>query len=180
MVATDVDQIDVVTLQARYDGGKILVALVVGLKHLFGDASLVERLFGLVGKAFAVAGLVIEDRDVLVLVVLRDVCAGNAALLIVAAANACHVPEAPVSELGGGGSGCNLQHVAVGIGFGGRNRRRRAVMTRNERDLGAGEFFRDRARLLGIAGIVADFQLQLLAEHAACGIEVGHGLFGAI
>jgi len=39
-------------------------------------------------------------------------------------------------------------------------------VTRDERQLGAGELLRDRARLLGIAGVVADLQRQLLAEYA--------------
>ena len=53
-------------------------------------------------------------------------------------------------------------------------------MSGHERDLGTGELFRHRARLLGVAGVVADFQRQLLAEHAAGGIDVGHRLFGAV
>ncbi len=53
-------------------------------------------------------------------------------------------------------------------------------MAGDERDLGAGELFRHRARLLGIAGIVADLQRQLLAEHAAGGVDVGHELIGAV
>ncbi len=49
-----------------------------------------------------------------------------------------------------------------------------------DRHLHAGELLADRARLLGIAGIVADFELDLLAEHAARGVDVGDGLFGAV
>src|SRR6266851_5567056 len=73
MVAAYVDEVDVVALQARHDGVKILVALVVGLEHLFGEPDLVERLLGLVGEAFAVGRLVVEDGDVLAFVELRDV-----------------------------------------------------------------------------------------------------------
>ena len=53
-------------------------------------------------------------------------------------------------------------------------------MAGDERDLRAGELFRHRAGLLGIAGIVADLQRQLLAEHAAGGVDVRHRLFGAV
>src|SRR4051812_49203929 len=53
-------------------------------------------------------------------------------------------------------------------------------MAGDERNFHAGEFFRHRARLFGIAGIIADFQLELLAEDAARGVDVGDGLFGAI
>src|SRR3954452_10966028 len=98
MIAADIDQIDIVALQARDDGVKILVALVVGFEHLFGEAGLVERLLGLVGEAFAVSGLVVEDGDVLALVGFGDVVGGNQALLIVAAADARHVPQLALGE----------------------------------------------------------------------------------
>ena len=44
----------------------------------------------------------------------------------------------------------------------------------------AGELFRDRARLLRIAGVVADLQLELLAKHAARGVKIGDRLLGAV
>ena len=167
-------------LQARHDGVKILVALVVGLEQLFGHAGLVERLLGLVGKTFAVGGLVVEDGDVLALVVLGDVVAGDRALLVVAAADARHVPELALGEQRVGRGRRDLQHVAVGIGFRGRDRRRRAIMAGDERNLRAADLFGDRARLLRIAGIVLDIQRELLAEQAAGGVEIRHRLFGAV
>src|SRR6266853_4745546 len=139
MVSADVDEIDVVALHARYDGIKILVALVVGFEHLFGKAGLVERLLGLVGEAFAVGGLVVEDGDVLALVELRDVVGGDQALLIVTAADPRHVPELALGVQRIGGGRRNLQHIAVGIGFRRRNRRRRTVVACNERNFRAGE-----------------------------------------
>src|SRR6266850_3119269 len=122
MVAADKDQIDFVALQPRYDRVEVLVALVVGLVHLLGDAGLVERLLGFVGEAFAVGGLVVEDGDVLALVVLDDVVGGNQALLVVAAADARHVPKLALGEQRVGRGRRNLQHVAVGIGFRCRDR----------------------------------------------------------
>ena len=180
MIAADIDQIDVVALQARHDGVKILVALVVGFEHLLGDAGLVERLLGLVGETFAVGGLVVEDGDVLALVVLDDVFGGDQALLVVAAADARHVPQLAFGEQRIGRGRRDLQHVAVGIGFRRRDRRRRAIMTGDERDFRAGDLFRHRARLLRIAGVVLDIQRQFLAEHAAGGVEILHRLFGAV
>jgi len=50
----------------------------------------------------------------------------------------------------------------------------------DERNLGAGEFLGDGARLLRIAGVVTDLQRELLAEHAAGGVDVGDRLFGAV
>ncbi len=180
MVAADIDQIDLFELQARHDGIKILVALVVGLVQLFGDAGLVERLLGLVGETLAVGGLVVEDGDVLALVVLDDVLGGDQALLIVAAADARHVPELALGVERVGGGRRNLQHVAVGIGFRRRDRRRRAIMAGDERDLRAGDLFSHRTRLLGIAGVVLDIQRQLLAEHTAGGVEICYRLVGAV
>ena len=98
MVAADKDQIDIVALQPRHDRVKVLVALVVGLEHLFGEAGLVERLLGFVGETLAVGGLVVEDGDVLALVVLDDVVGGNQALLVVAAADTRHVPQLALGE----------------------------------------------------------------------------------
>ncbi len=42
MVAADIDEVDVVTLQARDDRVEVLVALVVGLVHLLGDTALLS------------------------------------------------------------------------------------------------------------------------------------------
>src|ERR1700730_11752619 len=122
MITADIDEVDVVALQARDDGVKILIALVVGLEHLFGQAGLVERFLGFVGEAFAVGGLVVEDGDILAFVILRNVFGGDQALLIVAATDARHVPELALGEQRIGGSRRDLQHVAVGIGFRRRDR----------------------------------------------------------
>src|SRR5439155_14899191 len=103
VVTADIDQIDVVALQTRNDRVEVLVALVVGLVHLLGDAGLVQRLLGLVRKTLAVGGLVVEDGDVLALVVLGDVLGGDQALLVVAAADARHVPQSAIGELRIGG-----------------------------------------------------------------------------
>ena len=53
-------------------------------------------------------------------------------------------------------------------------------MSGHERHLRAGELLADRARLLRIAGVVADLQLELLAHHAAGGVDVGDRRFGAV
>jgi hypothetical protein len=44
----------------------------------------------------------------------------------------------------------------------------------------AGELFGDRTGLLGIAGVVADFKLELAPEHAARRVEIGDRLVGAV
>ena len=53
-------------------------------------------------------------------------------------------------------------------------------MPGHELDPGAGHLVRDRHRLLRIAGIVAGGEVELLAEHAAGGVDVGDGHFAAV
>ena len=53
-------------------------------------------------------------------------------------------------------------------------------MTGNKRDSGAGDLFRYRTRLLGIASVVLDIERELLAKHAAGGIDISHGLFSPV
>src|SRR5204862_7471188 len=103
------------------EGGEIAFTLGVGLIHLFLHARLVQGLLGLVGQAFAVGGLVVEDRDVLVGEGLGEVSARHRALLIVASANPEGVPKPSLGEGRIGGSRRNLQDAAFGIGFRGRN-----------------------------------------------------------
>ena len=53
-------------------------------------------------------------------------------------------------------------------------------MAEHRGDSHPGELFADRARLFGIAGVVADFEPELPAQHAARGIDVGDGPFCAV
>ena len=52
-------------------------------------------------------------------------------------------------------------------------------MPGHQRDAAPGELVRDADRLARVAGVVADLERELAAEHAAGGIQVGHGLLGA-
>jgi hypothetical protein len=53
-------------------------------------------------------------------------------------------------------------------------------MPGDEWDFRARDFFRDRARLFGIAGVVLDVERQFLAQHAAGGVDVCNRLLGAV
>ena len=53
-------------------------------------------------------------------------------------------------------------------------------MTGDQRDIVAGHLVGDRDRLFRVAGVVADLKVELLAEHAAGGVDVGHGHLAAI
>src|SRR6266536_2551186 len=180
VVAADVDHIDRSCLELRHQRIEVLVALGIGLVELLLHAGLVERLLGLVGQAFAVGRLVLKTRAVLALVVLGHEVAGDRALLVVAAADPERVPQAAVREGWIGRGRGDLQHVALGIGLGGRDRGRRAIMAGHEGHPHAAEFFADGSGLLGIAGVIADLDGELLAHHAARRIDVGQGHLGAV
>src|SRR5262249_49859265 len=133
VVAADIDHVDLVGLHLGHQRVEVLVALGIGLVHLFFHAGLVQRLLHLVGETFAVGRLVVENRNVLAAIVLGDVVAGDRTLLIVAAADPERVPQAAVGERRIGRGGRDLQHAAVGIGLRRWDRRRRAIVSGNER-----------------------------------------------
>ena len=105
--AAPVDDRDAGFLHLGDQRREVLVADVDAFIHDFGDAGGVHRLLGFVGKALAVRGLVVDDRDLGVLELLREIGAGNRALLVVAAAGAERVPQAALGE------DCGL--VAAGV-----------------------------------------------------------------
>src|SRR6185503_5519119 len=114
-------------------GGEVLIALIDRLVHDLLDAELVRGLLGLVGETFAVGGLVVDDRDILALVVIREILAGDRALRVVASADAEDVVPAFLRGVVGQGrvgrGRGHLQHPRLVIDRGSRYRRRRAVMT---------------------------------------------------
>ena len=136
----------------------------------------VQRLVGLVGDALAVGRLVVEHRDLGVLVVLDDVGADRRALHVVAAAGAEHRGVAlggrVVGQLDVGRGRGDLQDLGFLVDVRRRDRAARAVVAGHEDDLVGDQLVGDGGRLLGIAGIVADLQHELLAVHAAGGVDV--------
>src|SRR5262245_39945702 len=124
MVTADIDDIDSRGFQLGDQRVEVLVTFGVGLKELFFSACFVESFLCLVGETFSVGGLVVQDGNVLALVVLCNEVAGDAALLVVAAANTECVPKLALSEGRVGGGRRDLEHATFGIGLGGRDRRR--------------------------------------------------------
>src|SRR4029079_6709548 len=93
-------------------------------------AGLAHRLFGFRGEAFAIGGLVVNEGDVLVGEIGSKIFAGDAALLIVAAADTVDVGSGALGGEGRvGGGRRDLHHVAVGIDLRGRDRRSGAIMS---------------------------------------------------
>ena len=156
--------------------GEVLVGVVVGLVHRLAQAALVEGLLGLVGHAFAVGRLVVKDRDLGVLVMLQDVVADGDALHVVTAAGAEHrgvaLGRRVVGELRIGRGRRDLQDLAFLVDVRCRDRRAGAEMAGHEDDLVRHHLVGDCRRLLGIAGVVADQELELLAVDAAGGVDL--------
>src|SRR5262249_33847973 len=133
----------------------------------------VERLLDFIRKAFAVSGLVVDDGDILVSEVGGQIFAGDAALLIIAAAHAIDVRSgAVVGEGGISGGRRDRHHVGLSIAFGSWDRRAGAVMASDQRHIVAGHLVRDGYRLFRVTSVVADLEIELFAEHAARFVDV--------
>src|SRR5262245_17306797 len=121
------------------------------------------------------------DGNVLVSEVLREILAGDTPLLIVTTANAVDVGAgAIVSEGGIGGGWRYLNHVALGIDLRCSDRRVGARMSSDEHHIALGHLVGDGHRLLRVAGIVADREVELLAEHSARSVDVFDSQFAAV
>ncbi len=129
-----------------------------------------------VGEPLAVGGLVVDDGDLLVLEIAERQIGPQLALLVVAAAGAEGVPQLAVGDLGIGRRGGDEQDVVVGIDFGGGDGDAGVEVADDELDAVADELVGDRDALLGIGDVVARLDLDLLAENAAGGVDVGGGL----
>ena len=131
MVAAEIGDVDVGGLQLGDERAIVLLAGREGLVHDLLQAGRIHRLLGLVGEAFAVGGLVVQDRDVLALELRRQILAGDAALLVVAAADAEHVGAgALVGQLRIGRGRRDLDDAFVRVDLGGGDRGARAEVAR--------------------------------------------------
>ena len=178
MVAAHVDDFDVVLLEAGYHGVVVPLARGIGAVEGFLLAGGVQRLLRLIRQAFAVGGVVMQDGDALAAEILRHVGAGHLALLVVPAANSEGVPAAVVGIGRVGRGGADLQHAFLRIHLAGRDGAAGTVVPGHEGDLPAGKLVGDRDRLARVAGVVADLEHKLAAEHAATGVDVRHRLLG--
>jgi hypothetical protein len=82
------------------DGRIVLFSGVDALVENLLDAELVHVVERGVGKAFAIRGLVVNDRDLLAFELVARELGPNHALLIVASAGAERIPELTVRDLG--------------------------------------------------------------------------------
>ena len=144
------------------------------------EAALRHRAAGLVGEALAVGGLVVDDRDALALEALRDDRAGERALLVVAAADAEHVPHAALGDLRIGGGRRDHQHAVLLVDVGGRDGDAGIEVADHELHAVGHELVGGRHAFARIGAIVADGELDFLPENAALGIDVGDRLLDAL
>ena len=159
---------------------EVLVADVDALIHDFLEAIVVHRLLGLVGKALAVRGLVVENGNLAILVVVKNVLAGNRALLVVATARAEGVPVAALGELRVGRSRRDLKKAVFDVNVGRRDGDAGVEVAVNELDAIADELVGNRNALLRVGNVVTELELDLLAVHAAGGIDVLRRQFRAL
>ena len=85
MIAAVVDDFGAEILQLGDDGAVILLAGIDAFEVDLLDAGFVELVLDDGGEAFAVGGLVVQDRDLLALVFLGDPRGDEGALRVVAA-----------------------------------------------------------------------------------------------
>ncbi len=124
-----------------------------------------------------------DDRNALADEIIENVLGGNGTLVIVAPADAEDVVpalfESIIGEVRIGRSRADLEDTAFVVNRRGGDRRRRAIVADNQRHFLGRQLIGNGHRLARIAGVVAHLQHQLAAKHAAGGVDVFHGLFGA-
>ncbi len=121
-----------------------------------------------------------DDGDLLVLHVVGDVLAGDAALLVVAAAGAEHVPQLALGDARVGRRRRDHQHAVLDVDLGRRHGDAGIEVADDEMHAFAEEIVGDRDALARIGDVVTDEQLDLLAVDAARGVDVGNGLLDAV
>ena len=155
---------------------KSLRAGFVGLAELLLLAGLVHRLLGRVGKRLAIGAAVVGEGDALAGEALRQEGAGDAALVVVAAAEAEGAgPGTLVGEFRVRRGGRDLHDAGLRIDLRRRHRSEGAEMSGHEDDLLADHLVGDGGRLRSVAIVVADFERQLLPEDAARRVDVRDG-----
>jgi hypothetical protein len=93
-------------------------------------------------------------------------------LPVVAATDAEHVRAAFIGQLGADRAGSDHEDPGRFVDLRGRDRRVRAPVPGDEGGAVADQFAGQCHRLVGVAGVVAYDQLDLLAEDAAVGVKV--------
>ena len=139
------------------------------------DLARIQLLFRLLGQAAAIRLAIVHDSDVLVAPAVRQIVAGDRALLVVATDHAEDVGEPPLGQHRVGGGIGDHEDAGRGIDLGGRDRGPRTLVASDEHPAGRDQLVGRCDGLLAIAVIVGGDHLDLLSEHAAPAVEIGHG-----
>ena len=116
VVTANVGDVDAGLLHLRDESRVVFLTSGVGFVHGILETGLVHVFAGLVGEAFAVRGLVMQDRDLLAGIFACHVGACNLALLVIATAHAEHVRAgAFVGQFRVGGCRRNLNDAFFGV-----------------------------------------------------------------
>jgi hypothetical protein len=160
LVAAVVDHIDVFVFHLADERREIFVTLPHRLVHRLFEAGRVHRLHRLVGDAFAVGGLVVNNRDPLSFVVIGEILAGEGALSVVTAAGPEDVVPALLHGIVGQGRARrgrrHLQHPRLVVNLGRRNRRGRAKVPGDKHDALSSDVVRRRYGPLRVASVVGN------------------------
>ena len=175
MVAAEIDELRAGVLQLGDDRAIILLARIDALEQDLGHAGGVQLVLHHGGQAFAVSRLVVQDGDLLALVFLGDPGRDELALRVVARVKAHDRRMALFGQHRIRRRGAHHQDVVVGVDVGRRDRRARAGVAVDELDLLADDEIGDGDRLLRIAGVVLDDDLDLAPVDAAGVVDRGGG-----
>ena len=172
VIAADIENIDRIALQLADQSGIILFPGSIGFVENFLDAPLVQGLAGFVGQALAIGGLVVNHRDILARHLVGQEIARDGALLIVPATDPENIGQIALGKFRIGRRRRDLQDVFFGINIRRRNGRSRTEMSGDEFYALAGEPVGHGDRLFRITGVIADFELELLPQHPAGGVDI--------
>jgi hypothetical protein len=121
-----------------------------------------------------------DDGDALALEFFPDQVAGDAALLVVAAADAEDVPHVALGDPRIGGSGRDHQHAILLIHVGGGNGHAGIEVTNDELHAVGYELIGDRDTFLRVRAVVAHRERDLLPQNASGGVDVFHRLLDSM
>ena len=179
VIAAEIDELRAGALQFGDDRAIVLFSRIDALEHDLGHAAGVQLVLDDGGEALSVGPLVVQNGDFLALVFLGDPWGDERALRVVARIKAhdCRMPL-----LGQGRvrrSGAHHQDIVLSIDVGRRNRRSRARVAVDIFDLLPDDEVGDRHRLLRIARVVLDHDLDLAPVDPAGLVDRRGGGLGA-
>ena len=176
----DIDHdFDLRTAEARHEGAEILGAGIDRLIEGDGDLGLLLQQIAQAGREpDGIVRALADQGDLLAGMVHGDEIGQHLALAVVTPGDAEEAVKALLGNAWVGREG-DLDRAVIGVDRRGRQGHGRAPMADQEIDLLGDQLGRDRHGHLGVAAIILDDQLQLLAEHAAMAVDVLDRGFGA-